>query len=225
MLDPLAPVVEEILHRLLKGDLRLPPGLCHKFAVVSQKHRHVTGPHSCGIFFRLHFHFGIRKEKFEHVSDFYRCPRTNIIDLSGVAFFYCDQISFNHIADVAIVAAGVKVPDANDRFLLRLREIAVSTEILRQVAENISDGAFCSRKQGQEIKVPAGEAYVRVESARGLLGCHVAADGGPMPARIQFRTPSHAHLAAIPELLSGTRLEDLPVVLSSLGLGVAEADR
>ncbi|OFZ01055.1 MAG: hypothetical protein A2070_06120 [Bdellovibrionales bacterium GWC1_52_8] len=133
-----------------------------------------------------------------------------------------DKIDFEvPVADLR----GLRSGDANDRFLLRLREIAVSTEILRQVAENISDGAFCSRKQGQEIKVPAGEAYVRVESARGLLGCHVAADGGPMPARIQFRTPSHAHLAAIPELLSGTRLEDLPVVLSSLGLGVAEADR
>jgi len=133
-----------------------------------------------------------------------------------------DKLDFEiPIADLM----GSGIGDSNDRFLLRLREIAVSTEILRQVAEAIAPGEFCSRKSWEQIKVPAGEAYVRVESARGLLACHVASDGGPVPARIQFRTPTVAHLWTIPELLSGVRVEDLPVVLSSLGLGIAEADR
>jgi NADH-quinone oxidoreductase subunit D len=73
--------------------------------------------------------------------------------------------------------------------------------------------------------VPAGEGYARIESARGLLGCHVVSNDTARPARVQFRTPTAAHLALIPELLTGIRVEDLPVLLLSLDLGLAEADR
>ena len=117
------------------------------------------------------------------------------------------------------------IGDSNDRFLVRLREIAVSIEILRQVAEHIVPGEFLSHKSDDIYCIPAGEAYARVESARGLLGCHVVSDGGSKPHRVQYRVPSVAHLSAVPDLVAGIRLEDLPVVLASMGLGLAEADR
>ena len=77
----------------------------------------------------------------------------------------------------------------------------------------------------KEFAVPAGEGYARIESSRGMLACHVVANDTAHPARVQFRTPSAAHLAVIPELLPGIRIEDLPVLLLSLDLGLAEADR
>lgn len=124
--------------------------------------------------------------------------------------------------------SGERGGDAHDRFLIRLREITESLGILRHVAETIPRGPYMGAglpsESGQAV-IPPGEAYSRVESARGLLGCHVISDGGPRPGRVQFRVPTLAALAAVPEILHGTRLEDLPIVLASLDLSIAEADR
>jgi NADH-quinone oxidoreductase subunit D len=114
---------------------------------------------------------------------------------------------------------------AHSRFLVQLREIAQSVAILRQTAERVPAGDFAIARIEKEFAVPAGEGYSRIESARGLLGCHVVANGSTNPARVQFRTPTSAHLLLIPELLTGIRVEDLPVLLASLDLGMAEADR
>lgn len=120
---------------------------------------------------------------------------------------------------------GGAVGDAHDRFLLRLREITQSIEILKQAAETIPAGEFTNGKVEKDFTIMAGEAYLRIESARGLLGCHLVSDGSHRPARVQFRVPSMAHVAAAPELLVGARIEDLPVILASLDIGVSEVDR
>jgi NADH-quinone oxidoreductase subunit D len=120
---------------------------------------------------------------------------------------------------------GGTIGDAHDRLLLRLREIAQSLEILKQVADFMPQGEFAGPKVGRDFKVPQGEAYVRVESSRGLLGCHVVSDGRDRPARVQFRAPSSSALICVPAIVAGSRIEDLPVILSSLDVCVAEVDR
>lgn len=115
--------------------------------------------------------------------------------------------------------------DCRCRFLTRLREIGVSTEVLRQASDEVPAGDYCFGKPEVVPKIPAGEAYSRVESARGTLGCHLVSDGGERPVRVQFSTPSAKSIRAIPTLLSGARLEDVPVALASLGLSISEADR
>lgn len=115
--------------------------------------------------------------------------------------------------------------DSNDRFLMRLKEISASVEILKQATEAIPVGEFLNPEIDLNFIVPAGEAYARVESSRGLMGCHVVSHGEPKPNRVQFRTPSSFHVKLIPVLFQGIRIEDLPVVLSSLDLSLAEADR
>jgi NADH-quinone oxidoreductase subunit D len=120
---------------------------------------------------------------------------------------------------------GGSLGDVHDRFLLRLREITQSMEILKQLAEVVPSGDFTNGKLEKDYIVPSGEAYSRIESSRGLLGCHVVSDGKKNPSRVQFRPPTLANLLVIPKLVSGIRIEDLPVVLASLDLGIAEADR
>ncbi len=115
--------------------------------------------------------------------------------------------------------------DVHDRFLIRLREITQSMEILKQLLDVVPSGEYVNRKLAKDSVVPPGEAYSRIESSRGLLGCHVVSDGGPSPSRVQFRSPTLANLLAIPQIVRGIRIEDLPVVLASLDLGIAEADR
>lgn len=122
--------------------------------------------------------------------------------------------------------------DSHDRFLIRLREMSESLEILKYLAETIPGGEYVNRKvlpepgaRDYRIQIPSGEAYARVESSRGLLSCHVISNGSAKPGRVQFRTPTIANLSALPEVLSGIRIEDLPALLASLDLSVAEADR
>lgn len=115
--------------------------------------------------------------------------------------------------------------DIHDRFVVRLREISQSLEILRQVCEHVPPGEFTSAPADRLFSPPQGEAYSRIESARGLLGCYVVSDGGKSPVRVQFAPPSRALAAAIPRIVEGLPVEDLPLALASLDLGVAEVDR
>jgi NADH-quinone oxidoreductase subunit D len=115
--------------------------------------------------------------------------------------------------------------DVHDRYLIRLREITQSIEILKQACESLPRGPYLSTKVKQDFKVVPGEAYARIESSRGLLGCFISSDGSEKPNRVQFRVPSVPVLDWIPELVQGARLEDLPVLLASLDFGVAEVDR
>ncbi|MCC7442225.1 MAG: NADH-quinone oxidoreductase subunit D [Bdellovibrionales bacterium] len=118
-----------------------------------------------------------------------------------------------------------QVGDAHDRFLVRLREVLQSIEIVKQVCESMSDGPFLSVGPNEVIRPRSGEAFLRVESPRGALGCYVASEGGAGPVRVQFAPPSVPTLAVMPELARGGRLEDLPVILASLDLSIAEVDR
>lgn len=115
--------------------------------------------------------------------------------------------------------------DCHSRFLIRLREIHQSLEILRECVETMASGPFSIFPVSNDFSVRAGEAYSRVESPRGLMGCYVVSEGKEKPARIGFTTPSSRILDVISELLVGSRVEDMPVILASLDFSVAEADR
>jgi len=120
---------------------------------------------------------------------------------------------------------GGAIGDAHDRYVIRLREITQSLEILRQVCDALPAGPFASAPVERDFKVPTGEAYARVESARGLLGCYAVADGSARPTRVQFRVPTGPSWQLAPMLLEGARLQDAPTILASLDLCVSELDR
>ena len=115
--------------------------------------------------------------------------------------------------------------DSHDRLIVRIREIASSVGILRQVCENMPGGPFRLGALDPDFSVPPGEGYARVESSRGMLSCHTVSEGGTSPARVSFRTPTQAALEVLPVLVEGARLEDLPIILESLDLSIAEADK
>jgi NADH-quinone oxidoreductase subunit D len=115
--------------------------------------------------------------------------------------------------------------DAHSRFVIRLQEIPQSVSILRQVLEGLAPGEVGGARADHEVRVPRGEAYSRVESGRGLLACYAASDGGSTPLRVQYRTPSVAHISIVEKTLRGLQLQDVPVAVASFGIGVAEADR
>lgn len=139
-------------------------------------------------------------------------------------FPYCDYDQVDFDVTLGQGERGSR-GDVHGRFLIRLREMSQSMEILKQLLDVVPAGNYRNPEWMKERAIPSGEAYSRIESSRGLLGCHVVSDGGARPNRVQFRTPTVANLLAIPHVVRGVRVEDLPVVLASLDLGIAEADR
>ena len=67
--------------------------------------------------------------------------------------------------------------DLYDRYYVRLLEMRESARILKQAVRDIPDGPILPGKKSYQIKVPAGEAYSRVENPKGELGYYVVADG------------------------------------------------
>jgi NADH-quinone oxidoreductase subunit D len=75
------------------------------------------------------------------------------------------------------------------------------------------------------FRVPAGQAYIAVESPRGELGCHVVSDGGTRPYRAHFRDPSFCNLQAMPIMCEGAMVADVIVAVASLDPVMGGVDR
>jgi NADH-quinone oxidoreductase subunit D len=74
-------------------------------------------------------------------------------------------------------------------------------------------------------RVPEGEVYVTVESARGELGCYVVSEGGPKPWRVKFRAPSFVALEATATCMQDALVADLIAIVGSLDTLMGEVDR
>ena len=75
------------------------------------------------------------------------------------------------------------------------------------------------------FRVPAGQVYVPVESARGELGAHVVSDGGTRPYRVHFRDPSFTNLQSIAALCEGGQVADIIPAIASIDPVMGGVDR
>jgi len=127
--------------------------------------------------------------------------------------------------DVA-VGRGIRgtVGDCYDRFVVRVEEMQQSCRILRQAVTRLPEGEWRA-KVGRTIKVPAGETYGKVESARGEIGFYLVADGSDKPYRMKIRTGSFTAAAVIEAISPGLMIADLVAVIGSLDVVAPEIDR
>ena len=132
-----------------------------------------------------------------------------------------DELEFD--VPVAPVEHGV-VGDCYARYMLRLREMRESCKILRQACENIPEGPVIA-KVPRNFKPPAGDAHVRVESARGDQSWYVASDGSEYPYRVHVRTGSWTAMAIIEELSRGLMIADLVALIATFDVVAPEVDR
>jgi NADH-quinone oxidoreductase subunit D len=75
------------------------------------------------------------------------------------------------------------------------------------------------------IRVPAGQAYVAVESPRGELGVHMVSDGGTRPYRVHYRDPSFSNLQAVAAMCEGGMVADVIAALASIDPVMGGVDR
>jgi NADH-quinone oxidoreductase subunit D len=142
--------------------------------------------------------------------------------------------------------------DVYDRYLVRVVELRESVRIIEQCLNRlermdgqpwIADDRKVVLPPREELhtsmeslihhfkivtegyRVPEGEVYVTVESARGELGCYVVSDGGAKPWRVKFRAPSFVALEATATCMSDALVADLIAIVGSLDTVMGEVDR
>ena len=115
--------------------------------------------------------------------------------------------------------------DLYDRYYVRLQEMREIARILKQAVHHIPDGPILPGKKSYQIKVPAGEAYSRVENPKGELGYYVVADGSGSAYRYHVRSPSFINLTALEAMCLGHTIADVVGILGSLDIVLGEVDR
>jgi NADH-quinone oxidoreductase subunit C/D len=139
--------------------------------------------------------------------------------------------------------------DCYDRALVRMEEMRQSLRIIRQCISNMPAGSYKSdhplatpprkEKTMTDIEtlinhflsvswgpvIPAGEAMVPVEGAKGCNSYHLVSDGSSSPYRARIRTPSFPHVQMIPYISKGYTIPDLLAILGALDFVLADLDR
>lgn len=115
--------------------------------------------------------------------------------------------------------------DIYDRYLLRLEEMRQSIRIIKQLLRDIPQGPIMAGKPAYQVRVPAGEAYGRVEGPKGELGFYIISDGKPNPARYHVRAPTFINLTSLAPMSRGEKVADVVVVLGAIDITLGEVDR
>ncbi|MFN2149284.1 MAG: NADH-quinone oxidoreductase subunit D [Anaerolineales bacterium] len=123
--------------------------------------------------------------------------------------------------DVAVRPNG----DVYDRYLIRMDEIRQSLRIVQQAVRDLPGGEIQTGKPQYQVRVPAGEAYGRVENPKGELGYYVVSDGKPNPWRYHVRAPSFINLTGMEQMCIGQKIADVVAILGSIDIVLGETDR
>jgi NADH-quinone oxidoreductase subunit D/NADH-quinone oxidoreductase subunit C/D len=114
--------------------------------------------------------------------------------------------------------------DSFARYLVRLDELRQSIGIIEQLIDNIPEGDYQAKTKAV-LKLPKGEYYSRVETARGEFGVYIVSEGGTTPYRIKFRSPGFSNLSALDHMARGQKIGDLVAMMGTLDLVIPDIDR
>jgi NADH-quinone oxidoreductase subunit C/D len=139
--------------------------------------------------------------------------------------------------------------DCYDRALVRMEEMRQSLRIIQQCINNMPSGHYKSDhalaipprkdKTMTDIEtlithfvnvswgpvIPAGEALVPVEAAKGSNGYYLISDGSTSSYRTRIRTPSFPHMQMLPLISKGYTIPDLLAILGAMDFVLADLDR
>ena len=127
-----------------------------------------------------------------------------------------DKLEFDEVLETGC--------DSFARYMIRIREMNESIKIIEQLIDNIPEGEFQAKTKAV-LKLPKGEFYSRVETARGELGVYIVSEGGTTPYRIKFRSPGFSNLSVLDHIARGSKLGDLVAMMGTLDLVIPDIDR
>lgn len=118
--------------------------------------------------------------------------------------------------------------DVYDRYRVRVAEMRQSLRIVQQALNQLDQtprGDIQAGKKAYNHRVPAGQAYGRVETPKGELGFYLVSDGGQNAYRYHVRSSSFINLNSLREMTVGHKVADAVVILGSLDIVLGEVDR
>ena len=139
--------------------------------------------------------------------------------------------------------------DCYDRALVRMEEMRQSLRIIGQCVNNMPSGHYKSDhplaipprkdKTMTDIEtlithfvgvswgpvIPAGEAMIPVEAAKGSNGYYLISDGSTSSYRSRIRTPSFPNIQMLPLITKGYTIPDLLAILGAMDFVLADLDR
>jgi len=127
-----------------------------------------------------------------------------------------NKVEFDEILETA--------GDSFARYLVRVKELKQSVHIIEQLIDNIPDGDFQAKTKAV-LKLPKGEFYSRIETARGEFGVYIVSEGATTPYRIKFRSPGFSNLSALDYMSRGHKIGDLMAIMGTLDLVIPDIDR
>lgn len=149
----------------------------------------------------------------------------SVLRASGIDYDVRKREPYDIYNDIEFEVPIAKTGDSFARSILPVYDIKQSMHIIRQCLSMMPrSGQIRAKLQPNPRGAPA-EAYRRVESGRGALGHYIVSDGTPKPYRHKMSVPSVRNLAAMPHLLRGAKLADLPVIYWSLNIWPVEIER
>ncbi len=114
--------------------------------------------------------------------------------------------------------------DCFDRYMVRIKEMKESCKIIRQCLKMMPSGPVLAKVPAR-FKPPQGDAYIRLESARGDMGWYLVSDGSEFPYRVKIRTGSFAAMSIIDKVSQGLMVADLIALIASFDVVAPEVDR
>ena len=124
--------------------------------------------------------------------------------------------------DVAVRHNG----DMMDNYLIRFDEMRQSLRILEQAVKQIPQGPINSQKPNYQIKVPAGEAYGRIEVTQRRVGFLYRLEWqSEIPIAITSARLRLSTSTALEKMCIGTKIQDFVALLAMLDIVMGELDR
>jgi len=146
---------------------------------------------------------------------------------SGVTKDVRQDQAYGTYADMDIIAitpdvlTGTVVGDIYDRIVVRLLEVKQSIEIIERCLEEMPPGAILAEPKMAKVlntlKKAEGEGVGRHEAPRGECIHYVRLESGRETLAIwRIRAPTYVNLMAVPTMLKGAQLADVPIVFASI---------
>lgn len=149
---------------------------------------------------------------------------------TGIAFDIRAAVPTGAYEDEAITVVVQRGGDAYSRLVVRLLECLESCRIIEQALDDMPPGPIKSRGSAGSMDFglgsgsSEGSGVGRVEGPRGEVFCWVRGNTGGITG-LHLSAASTPALGVLPGLLTGTQMDDLPLLLLSLDLCLACAER
>ena len=149
----------------------------------------------------------------------------SVLRASGVAYDVRKVEPYDVYNEIDFKVQYMKTCDSFARAYVPFLDMRESCHIIRQLLDKMPESGEVRMKLPSNPKGIPGEAYKRVESGRGALSYYIVSDGTARPYRVKISVGSFRNILALPHLLVGSRLGDMPSIYWALNYWPVEADR